>query len=175
MHTLLQQVDSARYWQERYRQPLPFWQAALDRIMAEHRLVSSPWTRAALGRNIVFAAKHWRHWSSAWRRPCLVAIRREDCKTSTCHKPAAKTCELSLARWLCRLRNDALHPPDCVCYNDRVTLRPRSEPSCRIASRFQKKSTGAWIDRGVGSGAAPDNPVRRCSASPISNRRSLTR
>jgi hygromycin-B 7''-O-kinase len=56
MHTLPQQVDSARYWQELYRQPLPFWQAALDRIMAEHRLVSSPWTRAALGRNIVFVS-----------------------------------------------------------------------------------------------------------------------
>ena len=39
MHMLPQQVDTARYWQELYRQPLPFWQAALDRIMAEYRLV----------------------------------------------------------------------------------------------------------------------------------------
>ena len=35
MHTLPQQVDSARYWQELYRQPLLFWQAALDGQRAE--------------------------------------------------------------------------------------------------------------------------------------------
>ena len=56
MDTLPQQVDSTRYWQELYRQPLAFWQAALDRIMAEHQLVSSPWIRATLGRNIVFVS-----------------------------------------------------------------------------------------------------------------------
>ena len=56
MDTLPHQVDSTRYWQELYRQPLAFWQAALDRIMAEHQLVSSSWTRAALGRNIVFVS-----------------------------------------------------------------------------------------------------------------------
>jgi hygromycin-B 7''-O-kinase len=54
MHTLPQQVDSTRYWQDLYRQPLAFWQAALDQIMREHQLISSLWTRAALGRNIVF-------------------------------------------------------------------------------------------------------------------------
>jgi hygromycin-B 7''-O-kinase len=56
MHPLPQQVDFARYWQELYRQPLPFWQPALDQIMAEHQLVANPWTRAALGRNIVFVS-----------------------------------------------------------------------------------------------------------------------
>src|SRR5690349_8289511 len=56
MHPLPQQVDTARYWQELYRQPLPFWQPALDQIMAVHQLVASPWTRAALGRNIVFVS-----------------------------------------------------------------------------------------------------------------------
>jgi hypothetical protein len=56
MRMLPQQVDTARYWQELYRQPHSFWQAALDRIMAEYRLVPSPWTRAALGRNIVFVS-----------------------------------------------------------------------------------------------------------------------
>jgi hygromycin-B 7''-O-kinase len=56
MHPLPQQVDTARYWQELYRQPLPFWQPALDHIMAEHQLAASPWTRAALGRNIVFVS-----------------------------------------------------------------------------------------------------------------------
>jgi hygromycin-B 7''-O-kinase len=56
MHTLPHQVDSTRYWQELYHQPLAFWQATLDQIMAEHQLVSSPWARAALGRNIVFVS-----------------------------------------------------------------------------------------------------------------------
>jgi hygromycin-B 7''-O-kinase len=56
MQALPQQFDTARYWQELYRQPLPFWQTALDRIMAAHQLVSSPWTRATLGRNIVFVS-----------------------------------------------------------------------------------------------------------------------
>jgi hygromycin-B 7''-O-kinase len=56
MPTLPQQVDSTRYWQELYPQPVTFWQAALDRIMAKHQLVSGPWTRAALGRNIVFVS-----------------------------------------------------------------------------------------------------------------------
>jgi hygromycin-B 7''-O-kinase len=56
MHTLPQQVDSACYWQELYRQPLAFWQAALDHIMTEHQLASNAWTRAALGRNIVFVS-----------------------------------------------------------------------------------------------------------------------
>ena len=56
MTLLPQQVDTARYWQELYRQPLAFWQAALDQIMAAHQLVSSPWIRAALGRNIVFVS-----------------------------------------------------------------------------------------------------------------------
>jgi hygromycin-B 7''-O-kinase len=56
MHALPQQFDVAHYWQELYRQPLAFWQAALDRIMVEQQLVPSPWTRAALGRNIVFVS-----------------------------------------------------------------------------------------------------------------------
>jgi hygromycin-B 7''-O-kinase len=56
MTYLPQQVDSTRYWQELYRQPLAFWQTALDRIMVEQQLVSSTWTRAALGRNIVFVS-----------------------------------------------------------------------------------------------------------------------
>jgi hygromycin-B 7''-O-kinase len=54
MTDLPQQFDTAYYWQALYRQPLSFWQAALDRIMVERQLVPSPWTRAALGRNIVF-------------------------------------------------------------------------------------------------------------------------
>jgi hygromycin-B 7''-O-kinase len=54
MPVLSQQIDTARYWQELYRQPLAFWQAALDQIMAKHQLVSSHWIRAALGRNSVF-------------------------------------------------------------------------------------------------------------------------
>lgn len=56
MIDLTQQLDATRYWQELYQQPLPFWQAALDRIMGEHGLERSPWTRAALGRNIVFVS-----------------------------------------------------------------------------------------------------------------------
>lgn len=56
MIDLPQQLDATRYWQELYQQPLPFWQAALDQIMREHQLERSPWTRAALGRNIVFVS-----------------------------------------------------------------------------------------------------------------------
>lgn len=56
MIDLSQQLDATRYWQELYQQPLPCWQAALDWIMSEHGLERSPWTRAALGRNIVFVS-----------------------------------------------------------------------------------------------------------------------
>jgi hygromycin-B 7''-O-kinase len=56
MIDLPQQLDATRYWQELYQQPLPFWQAALDQIMGAHQLERSPWTRAALGRNIVFVS-----------------------------------------------------------------------------------------------------------------------
>src|SRR5690349_24416734 len=56
MIDLPQQLDATRYWQELYQQPLPFWQAALDQIIGEHQLERSPWTRAALGRNIVFVS-----------------------------------------------------------------------------------------------------------------------
>jgi hygromycin-B 7''-O-kinase len=56
MINLPQQFDATRYWQELYEQPLPFWQAALDQIMGEHGLERSPWTRAALGRNVVFVS-----------------------------------------------------------------------------------------------------------------------
>jgi hygromycin-B 7''-O-kinase len=56
MTYLPQQFDTAHYWQQLYRQPLSFWQAALGRIMAEHQLVPTAWTRAALGRNIVFVS-----------------------------------------------------------------------------------------------------------------------
>lgn len=56
MIDLPQEFDSTRYWQELYQQPLPFWQAALDRIMGEHQLERSRWTRAALGRNVVFVS-----------------------------------------------------------------------------------------------------------------------
>lgn len=54
MHILPQQFGAAHYWQELYRQPLLFWQAALDHIMAEHQCTPTSWTRASLGRNIVF-------------------------------------------------------------------------------------------------------------------------
>jgi len=56
MHTLLlpQPTNSDTYWREIYRQPLPFWQPALDSIMLEHGLQSDTWTRATLGRNVVF-------------------------------------------------------------------------------------------------------------------------
>ena len=56
MIDLPQQLDATRYWQELYQQPLPFWQTALDQIIGEHQLERSPWTRAALGRNIVFVS-----------------------------------------------------------------------------------------------------------------------
>src|SRR5262245_27511994 len=54
MHLLPQNVDSASYWQEYYKQPLPFWQPALREIATDHGLTSDVWRRAALGRNIVF-------------------------------------------------------------------------------------------------------------------------
>jgi len=56
MINLPQQLDATRYWQEPYDQPLSFWRAALDQITGEHQLERSPWTRAALGRNIVFVS-----------------------------------------------------------------------------------------------------------------------
>src|SRR5215211_1398858 len=56
MHTpvLPQPIDSQTYWREIYQQPLPFWQPALDSITLEHGLPTEPWTRATLGRNVVF-------------------------------------------------------------------------------------------------------------------------
>lgn len=56
MIDLPKQFDATRYWQELYQQPLPFWQAVLDWIMREHQLERSSWTRAALGRNVVFVS-----------------------------------------------------------------------------------------------------------------------
>jgi hygromycin-B 7''-O-kinase len=55
MSLLPQPIDSALYWRDIYKQPLPFWQPALAAIATSHDLPSEPWTRAALGRNIVFS------------------------------------------------------------------------------------------------------------------------
>jgi hypothetical protein len=55
MHTLPQQVDTARYWQELYRQPLPFWQAALDRIMGwAHRSTAAREEREIMARAMLY-------------------------------------------------------------------------------------------------------------------------
>jgi hygromycin-B 7''-O-kinase len=51
---LPQEIDSATYWRDVYKQPLPFWQQALQTIVAVHQLPAQQWSRAALGRNIVF-------------------------------------------------------------------------------------------------------------------------
>lgn len=56
MSYLPQQFDADHYWQDLYQRPLPFWQPALDRVAAEHQLAATAWTRASLGRNIVFVS-----------------------------------------------------------------------------------------------------------------------
>jgi hypothetical protein len=53
---LPQPVDSDRYWRDVYKRALPVWQPALAEIAAAHHLPSESWTRAALGRNVVFAS-----------------------------------------------------------------------------------------------------------------------
>ncbi len=57
MSYLPQQFDENHYWQDLYQQPLQFWQSALDQVMTTHELVAAPWTRASLGRNIVFVSQ----------------------------------------------------------------------------------------------------------------------
>lgn len=54
MHLLPQNLDDASYWSDVYKQPISFWQQALHCITEEQHLPAESWTRAALGRNIVF-------------------------------------------------------------------------------------------------------------------------
>jgi hygromycin-B 7''-O-kinase len=54
MPTLPSTVDAERYYDTIYREPLAFWQPALDEIARRHELPAGPWERASLGRNIVF-------------------------------------------------------------------------------------------------------------------------
>jgi hygromycin-B 7''-O-kinase len=59
-----------RYWHTIYRQPLSYWQPAMNSIRARHSLPAGTWERAALGRNVVFlcgpvvvklSPPFWRH------------------------------------------------------------------------------------------------------------------
>ncbi len=54
MSLLPPSVDYEHYWRDVYHQPLPFWEAALRHVAAQHGLSTDGWTRAALGRNVVF-------------------------------------------------------------------------------------------------------------------------
>jgi hygromycin-B 7''-O-kinase len=54
MQSLPQNIDNDTYWRDIYKQPLPFWQQALTQIAMVHDLDADTWTRATLGRNIVF-------------------------------------------------------------------------------------------------------------------------
>lgn len=54
MSLLPANVDYEHYWRDVHNQPLPFWAAALRHVAARHGLPADGWTRAALGRNVVF-------------------------------------------------------------------------------------------------------------------------
>jgi hygromycin-B 7''-O-kinase len=56
MHLLPQEVDDETYWRDLYKQPLPFWEKALQALAEDHDLPTTGWTRAGLGRNLVFLA-----------------------------------------------------------------------------------------------------------------------
>ena len=47
-------IDEPGYWQTLYKQPLSFWQPALDLIRDRHQLRAGVWERSAFGKNIVF-------------------------------------------------------------------------------------------------------------------------
>jgi len=47
-------INHEHYWRDVYGQPLPFWEAALAHVAIRHDLPPTPWTRASLGRNVVF-------------------------------------------------------------------------------------------------------------------------
>lgn len=47
-------IDEPGYWQTLYKQPLAFWQPALDLLRDRHQLPSDAWERSAFGKNIVF-------------------------------------------------------------------------------------------------------------------------
>jgi hygromycin-B 7''-O-kinase len=47
-------IDEHGYWQRLYKQPIAFWQSALDSIRHRHQLPSGAWERSAFGKNVVF-------------------------------------------------------------------------------------------------------------------------
>jgi hygromycin-B 7''-O-kinase len=54
MNVLPQNIDDDIYWRNVYKQPLSFWELGLREIARLHDLPIEGWTRAALGRNVVF-------------------------------------------------------------------------------------------------------------------------
>lgn len=54
MSLLPERVTIDEYWDAIYRRPLPFWEPALAHVAARHGVGQVPWTRATLGRNVVF-------------------------------------------------------------------------------------------------------------------------
>lgn len=67
-------VDDIHYWRDVHKQPFPFWEAALMEVGARHHLPTTGWTRATLGRNVVFLSSHVvikfgpPHWAGAMAR-----------------------------------------------------------------------------------------------------------
>jgi hygromycin-B 7''-O-kinase len=54
MSPLPHDFDDDAYWRDIYKQPLAFWQDTLQSIVAAHNLPDDEWSRASLGRNVVF-------------------------------------------------------------------------------------------------------------------------